>query len=138
MVMNEEESIMSRNRAVSMLAVALIAMSASLPAWAGKGHYHGGHGHGHSHGSVSFGFAFGGPWYYPGYYYPPPYYYYPQPVRTEPTVYIERGDAGAPADPSQGSNGYWYYCKESKTYHPYVKHCPGGWEKQVPAPAPGR
>jgi len=124
---------MSRNRIVSLLAVVLIT-GASLPAWAGKGAYHGG-GHGHSHGSVSFGFAFGGPWYYPGYYYPP--YYYPVPVRTEPTVYIERGDDGVPAEQSRGSQGYWYYCKESRAYHPYVKHCPGGWEKQIPAPAPG-
>jgi hypothetical protein len=127
---------MSRIRVVSALAVAAITMAASLPALAGKGHYHGGHGH--SHGSVSFGFAFGAPWYYPGWYYPPyPYYYYPQPV-AEPTVYIERADARAPAEPSQGSNGYWYYCKESKTYHPYVKHCPGGWEKQVPSVPNGR
>ena len=124
---------MSRNRIVSLLAVVLIAV-ASLPAWAGKGAYHGG-GHGHSHGSVSFGFAFGGPWYYPGYYYPgyyyPAYYY---PVQNEPVVYIERD---APAGQSRGSQEYWYYCKESRTYHPYVKHCPGGWEKQIPTPPPG-
>ena len=124
---------MSRAKVVSMLAAALIAMVASLPSLAGGKHRH--H-HGHSHGSVSFGFVFGGPWYYPGYYYPP--YYYPIPLRTEPTVYIERDDAGAPAEQSQGSQGYWYYCKESKTYHPYVKHCPGGWEKQIPTPPPGR
>jgi hypothetical protein len=127
----EEESIMSRVKVVSMLSAALIATAASLPSLAGGKYHH----HGHGHGSVSFGFVFGGPWYYPGYYYPP--YYYPVPVRTEPTVYIERGDAGAPAEQSRGSQGYWYYCKESKAYHPYVKHCPGGWEKQVPAPAPG-
>lgn len=122
---------MSPNKVVpTILAVALAAAMTVSPAWAGKGHYHGGHGH--SHGSVSFGFVFGGPWYYPGYYYPP--YYYPVPVRTEPTVYIERGDGNAATEQSQG---YWYYCKESRAYHPYVKHCPGGWEKQVPTPPPG-
>lgn len=123
---------MSRAKVIFMLAIALATLSASLPSLA-KGSYHS-HGHGHSHGSVSFGFVFGGPWYYPGYYYP---YYYPQPVpvRSEPTVYIERD---ASAEPAQGSQGYWYYCKESRAYHPYVKHCPGGWEKQVPAPAPER
>jgi hypothetical protein len=130
MVMSEEESIMSRVKVVSMLCAALIAMAASLPSLAGGSR-------GHSHSSVSFGFTFGGPWYYPAYYYPP-YYYYPQPVQTEPTVYIERGDTAAPAEQSRGPQGYWYYCKESRTYHPYVKHCPGGWEKQVPTtPAPG-
>lgn len=120
-----------------LVALALMMAAASPPAAAGKGHYHG---HGHSHGSVGFGFVVGGPWYYPGWYYPGPYYYpQPVPVRTEPTVYIERGDGNAaPADEPQGSQGYWYYCKESRAYHPYVKHCPGGWEKQVPATAPGR
>ena len=129
---------MSGVRIVSMLAVAGIALAAASPSFAngGKGHYHS---HGHSHGSVSFGFVFGSPWYYPGWYYPAYYpYYYPQPVpmRTEPTVYIERGDEkAAPAE--NGSQSYWYYCKEARAYHPYVKHCPGGWEKQVPTPAPG-
>ena len=128
---------MSRTRICSLLAVAVIGMAAGLPALAGGKFSHGG-GHSHGHGSVSVGFAFGGPWYYPGWYYPPyPYYYYPQPVavQTESMVYIERGNAAA--QESRGSQGYWYYCKESKTYHPYVKHCPGGWEKQVPAPPPG-
>jgi hypothetical protein len=138
MVMNGKKSIMSRTKVIFMLAIALITMAAGSPALA-KGRYHH-HGHGHGHGSVSFGFAVGGPWYYPGYYYPGyyyPTYYYPQAVTAQPVEYIERGDAGAPAEQSRGSQGYWYYCKESRTYHPYVKHCPGGWEKQIPAPAPG-
>ena len=123
----EKESSMGRIKILLLLVIALTA--ASLPAEA----------HGGGKARVSVGFVFGGPgyWYYPGYYYPP--YYYPQVVSypAEPTVYIERGDAGAPAEQSQGSQGYWYYCKESKAYHPYVKHCPGGWEKQIPAPPPG-
>jgi hypothetical protein len=126
---------MWRAKIVAMLSAALIAMAASSPLLA-KGRYHHHGGHGHSHGSVGFGFVFGGPWYYPGYYYPgyyyPPHYY---PVRGEPTVYIERDDGSASSGSSQG---YWYYCKESRAYHPYVKHCPGGWEKQVPTPAPDR
>ena len=122
---------MGRIKILLLLAIALTAVS--LPAEANGG----------GKARVSVGFVFGGPgWYYPGYYYPPYYYppyYYPQggSYPAEPTVYIERGDAGASAEQSQGSQGYWYYCKESKTYHPYVKHCPGGWEKQVPAPPPG-
>jgi hypothetical protein len=87
---------------------------------------------------VSVGVVFGPAFWHPGWYYPPYYhyrpYYYPHVVRSEPMAYIERD---APAEQSQGSQGYWYYCKESKAYHPYVKHCPGGWEKQTPAPPPG-
>ncbi len=26
---------------------------------------------------------------------------------------------------------------ESKTYYPYVKECPGGWQRVTPQPAPG-
>jgi hypothetical protein len=124
--MDEEDREMGRIKILLLLAIALSAVSIPAEAHGGKAR-------------VSVGFAFGGPgyWYYPGYYYPPYPYYYPQPVavQTEPMVYIERGDAGA--ETSRGSQGYWYYCKESKAYHPYVKHCPGGWEKQVPAPPPG-
>lgn len=119
---------MGRIKILLLLVIALTAVGLSLPAKA-----HGGHSH------VSVGFVFGGPGYwYPGYYYPPYPYYYPQPVavQTEPTVYIERGDASG--EQARGSQGYWYYCKESKAYHPYVKHCPGGWEKQVPTAAPDR
>ena len=111
-------------RRIILLLLAMTLAASSLPAAA-----HGGHGH------VSVGFVFGGPWYYPAYYYPYPYYY-PEPVavRNEPTTYIERGDAAAAAAAAQerGPQGYWYYCKEARAYHPYVKHCPGGWEKQIP------
>jgi len=113
---------MSRTKVIVIVALALFAVAMSVPAEA-----HGGRAR------VSVGFAFGGPWYYPAYYYPYyPYYYYPQAVavQSEPTVYIERGDSSAPAERS--SLDYWYYCAESKTYHPYVKHCPGGWQKQIP------
>jgi hypothetical protein len=124
-VASEEESSVGRTRILFLLVLALSAVSLPAAAHGGKAR-------------VSVGFVFGGPgWYYPGYYYPPYPYYYPQPVaiRTEPTVYIERGDASD--EEPRGSQGYWYYCKESRAYHPYVKHCPGGWEKQVPTPQPG-
>jgi hypothetical protein len=138
---NEGESIMSRTRICSLLAVALLGMAVSQLSLAG-GRFRHGHSHGHSHGSVSFGFAFGGPWYYPGWYYPPyaypyPYYYPPAAVRAEPTYYIERGDGGSAEPAERSSLDYWYYCAESKTYHPYVKQCPGGWQKQIPSPPPG-
>ena len=31
---------------------------------------------------------------------------------------------------------YWYYCKDLKTYYPYVKNCPSGWQQVVPQTAP--
>jgi hypothetical protein len=75
-----------------------------------------------------------GPWYpYP--YYSYPYYpystypYYPPRiiVPAAPTEYIER-DSGPPAP------GYWYYCRASNGYYPYVKECPNGWERVSPVP----
>ncbi len=93
---------------------------------------------------VSFGFNFGFPGYYgsPYGYYPSPYYYYPAPVyysspvvvQQAPTVYVERPDI-APAQPqSQPAQNYWYFCNDSRTYYPYVKDCPGGWQRVSPTP----
>ncbi len=110
------------------------------------GHYKDGH-NGHHHGydvDVVFGPYWGWgywgyPYYYP-YYYPYAYYGYGYPysypyepavtVPSEPREYIERSDEYT-SEPS----GFWYYCRESKAYYPYVKNCPGGWHK-VPAQPP--
>jgi len=146
MIMNEEESVMNKITTFALLAVALLAMAASVPALAGGG-YHGGY---YGYPRVSLGFAFVGPgywgypgwgypgwgypgWDYAGYYYPPPYYYYPQAAAmpAEPTAYIERSDAYSPPQQSQG---YWYYCAEAKAYYPYVKQCAGGWQRVSPTP----
>jgi hypothetical protein len=70
------------------------------------------------------------PWFYP-----PPYYYQPQVVVVPPSpspVYIEQSDV-AP-DPVAAQQ-YWYYCAAAKGYYPYVKECPGGWQKVLPEPA---
>jgi len=87
----------------------------------------------HGHGRVFLGFNFG----FPGYYYPAPYYYYPTPyytapvvVQSPPQVYVER--EAAPAAPETQS--YWYYCAATRGYYPYVKECPGGWQKVSPTP----
>ncbi len=90
-----------------------------------------GHGHGHSH--FGLGFYFGGPYAYP--YYPYPYYYpyYPPVVAvpSQPPVYIEEGDEQAEAQ------DYWYHCNKPEGYYPYIKNCPGGWERVVPTPPSG-
>jgi hypothetical protein len=127
---------MRRIGRISILAALALAMMASVPAFArgGRHHHHGG---GHHHSSVSVGFAFGYPGYwgypYPAYAYYPPAYYYPPATyySSSPPVYVERGDAYAPAERSQG---YWYFCPEANAYYPYVKQCAGGWQKVSPQP----
>jgi hypothetical protein len=116
---------------VAVAVVALATLLASAGAWSRGGGYWGHGGHYHSHGSrVSLGFVFGGPLWYPApvYGYPPAYYPPAIVVEPAPRVYIERDDRVA----RQSSPGYWYYCRESNTYYPYVKGCAGPWER-VPA-----
>lgn len=93
--------------------------------------------------------VFIGPSWGPGYYAPyyPPYYapyypsYYPPVVveRAPPSVYIEQPTIQqAPPEssmaPAAPQTNYWYYCQASKAYYPYVKECPGGWQKELPQP----
>jgi hypothetical protein len=98
---------------------------------------------GQSRARVGVGVYIGGPigyapWYYgyPPYYAYPPSYYYPNPYAVAqpsgPTQYIEQGQAPA----AQGSDPYWYYCPEAKTYYPYVDKCAAGWQRVKPQPAP--
>jgi hypothetical protein len=100
-----------------MLAAALIAAAAS-PAWA-DGWRHRGH--------IRFGVVVPLGWHYP-----PPYYYYPRPIGPAvPPTYIEREPAPEARPPA---DAYWYYCRGADAYYPYVKHCPGGWERVSPQP----
>lgn len=101
-----------------------------------------------AHGRVRVGVGIGlgvgvpvwGPAYRPYYpYYPRPYYYDPfwtpstvVVVPPAPQVYIEQGVA---AEGGQDAGQYWYYCAGAKNYYPYVKECPGGWQKVLPQPA---
>lgn len=86
---------------------------------------------GRSH--VFVGFNFGFPLYPAPYYYPyPAYYPTPVVVQSSPPVYVERNDAPQAAAPQ--AQNYWYYCASSKAYYPYVKECPGGWQRVSPTP----
>jgi hypothetical protein len=88
---------------------------------------------GHTHSRVVIGV--GVPFVWPYWHYPPPYYYSPRVVvPAETVIYVEKGDAeAAPGeDPSQ----YWYFCRDSNTYFPYVKECPTPWQRVVPQPPP--
>ena len=96
----------------------------------------------HRHGArVGVGVVIGAPllWgYYPRYlaipgYYPySPVYSYPPAVVVQPSapVYIER----APRSIAGDDGDYWYYCRKPRGYYPYVKKCPGGWERVAPRP----
>lgn len=114
-----------------MRLLALVILAGLLGATSATALAHGG-GHGSSH--LSLGFTFGVPLGY--YYYPPPYYYYPPAyyppaavLQPPPAVYVERSDV------VPETAGTWFFCKDSNSYYPYVKQCPGGWQR-VPAQPP--
>ena len=98
-----------------------------------------------AHGYVRFGFNFGFPVYapyYAPYYYPPPAYYYPPAYSYPPAVvtapaappaYVEQNQTTAAASADQ----YWYYCRDSQTYYPYVQSCASEWQRVPPRP-PGK
>lgn len=115
--------------AKSIVVLLLLCAAGAGNAWADRGHVH-------------FGVMIGpywGPWYYP-----PPYYYspyYPPVVveRSAPQVYVEQQPAAMPPAPAAATQpaGYWYYCAAARGYYPYVKECPGGWQRVSPQP-PGQ
>ena len=110
--------------AVAMVVILVAALPAEAGGWGWRGPRVG----------VFVGPGFWGPpllappfWYGLGLAYP---YYrplYAPPVYSPPVV-VERP---APVY-TQQQQYYWYYCRESGTYYPYVKECPAGWMKVVP------
>jgi hypothetical protein len=96
-------------------------------------------------GTVHFGLHLGvplwGPWYPPAYYYAPPAYYYP-PYYYAPPAYIPPVVA-PPAPPAMveqprpAEPPMWHYCAQSQAYYPYVRECPGGWQRVPATPPPG-
>lgn len=124
----------------------VLVLCATLMSGAAMADYRGhAYGYGHNHGpTVRFGFSYGFPIYAPRYFrasfyaFPayavpvPVYAFSPAVVRYSPApVYIERRIAQVGPAPSQAQSD-WYYCAGSQTYYPYVKECPGGWQR-VPA-----
>jgi hypothetical protein len=108
--------------ALAAVAALLTLSTVSAPAEA----------HGRARGGVYLHFGVPYPYYWgPRYYYypPPPVYYYPPPVVVEraPPTYIERDD--------EDSQTWWYWCADAKKYYPYVKECPGGWQRVPPQPS---
>lgn len=123
---------MKTTRTVLAFVVLMMGVLAAEPAFAW----------GHSRVRVGVGLYIGVPfvgypYYYPPYHYAPYYYpaYYPPPVvvQQQAPVYVEQNPQPAPAAQPQ-SSGYWYYCADSRAYYPYVKECPGGWQRVAPQP----
>ena len=120
--------------AVTAGIFAALALLAADDSWAGGRGRGGGHHSGaragvaHNHSRAHFvhprTVIIGAPLFYPApyYYYPPPPYYY-----APPPVYIEQYP-GMPAPQAQD----WYYCPNQGAYYPYVKDCPGGWQRVLP------
>ena len=115
-----------------MVLVFLLFVSGAVASGSAMAQRHGrGHGWG-PHWGISIGLPLYWPGYYPGYYpYAWPAYAYPGPV-VPPTTYIEQVvPQAAPAQPQ----GDWFYCAGSKSYYPYVRECPAGWQR-VPSTPP--
>ena len=89
--------------------------------------------HGGGRARLHLGLHFGAPLYWhpwPAYhYYPAPVYVAPSVVQVAPPVYVERHES-----PVTDQQGWWYYCNSARGYYPYVKECPGGWQKVPPVP----
>lgn len=85
-------------------------------------------GEAHVHGGVWIGPVWPA---WPVYSYPYPYPYPQQPIVIQqgPTEYMQQPQ---PTPEQQ----YWYYCSDPQGYYPYVQHCPKGWTKVAPTPAP--
>ena len=110
---------MNRLRGIVLsVAVAIGCLAASGPASA------------EWHGSVGV-YVGPGPWWGAPYPYPYPYYdsYPPVVVVDQSPMYTQPIEMPAPPT-------YWYYCRKSNTYYPYVAECPGGWEQVTPQPPP--
>jgi len=79
----------------------------------------------HWHGRVGIWIGPGPFWWGPPYYYP----YYPPVVVADPLYAQPNPVVQVPAPQT-----YWYYCRESNSYYPYVSQCPSGWEQVAPQP----
>ncbi|MDR2000724.1 MAG: hypothetical protein LBP94_04230 [Zoogloeaceae bacterium] len=101
------------------VVVALALMVGCAGAWA--------RGHGHGHGGARLGVYVGGFW---GPWWGPSAYYYNPPVVVQQPIQIE-APAAIQAAPTET---YWYFCRSANAYYPYVKNCPGGWERVSPTP----
>lgn len=127
------------------LALMLVAgVAAPEAVWADRGRSIRHHGHAPRVGiHIGVPLYWSWPWPHYGYALPyppyPPYYVYPPVIREAPPIYIEREDGrdterDRAGEERSSADGYWYYCDRPDGYYPYVRECPGGWERVAPRP----
>lgn len=125
---------MVRISRIAAVLAALLALAVASGAQAQRWGQGRSHGHSHSRVVIGLGVPFG--WgYWPYWHYPAPYGYYPRAAApADPVIYVERGDADP--EPARDPSQYWYFCRDSKTYFPYVKECPTPWQRVEPHSPP--
>lgn len=119
---------------ILVLAVTLALLASLIPMFAeARDHRHWRHHH-------LYGWGwYGNPYVSPFYPYPYPSPWYVPPVVINPPVqerviiqppptYIEQ--------PKPQEQQFWYYCPDSRMYHPYAQSCASAWLKVVPHTAP--
>jgi len=123
----------SKKNKVLFLVVAVIAVAAifvsggtviAAGGWHGGGHWYGGWGWGWPY--YGLGLATGAFLSYPHYPYAP--YAYTPTYSPSPRVVVRE------REPAMDT--WYYYCRKSDAYYPYVGRCPGGWEKVPIVPPP--
>lgn len=127
------------------IVVAAAGLVIAMPAGA-HGTYRGGY-----WGGPRVSFVVGAPlWWGAPYYVGAPWVYGPPPAAPAPPapmVYVERSDpvestapplrpAAPPAASAPGTQ-WWYLCASPRGAYPYVRECPGGWERVPAAPPAG-
>ncbi len=113
---------------VTLLLIAGLAAAAGTLSATGRGG-RGGHGGGYDSlyrsEHISSRAPVTGPVFAP--WYPaPPYWYYEQTVAVP--AYIERDPAASGGSQPQ----FWFFCKASGIYYPYIRQCPEGWQEVAP------
>jgi len=135
---HETRTIMLNLNRATLAAAALTLAVLSGAATADRGYHH------RHDGRVQFGITLGAPLWYPGSYYTPyPSYAYPAypvyppavVVRPTPKVYVERDDQVTLERTAPAPAPFWYFCRDSETYYPYVKECATPWERVPVRPA---
>ena len=124
----------------------VIASLLATPSWADRGH---GYGWGPFEVLLGSAILYSAIQPRPVYYGPPVQYGYGGPLlgpvvqpATVETLYP--GAAVVPVPPSApyvvqstavtSAGAWWYFCRKTSGYYPYVRECPDGWEKVSPTP----
>jgi len=129
---------------VSVMLLLAFGTAVSSPAMA-QYRGHGGYSHGNVHvrghggglglglllGAAIVGLAYAATPTYAAPANPAPVVVYPAPVAVPAVTYVQPAVPVAIPQPQ----ATWYYCADSQAYYPYVRQCPGGWQR-VPATPP--